>query len=175
MSNVGDEFNVAIVATARAEMAARGWSVDDLRARLPEGMLSRRTLFRLVDTEPPPDREAPVWRASYIAAVADAFGMTPYQFIIEVERRQSQMTGGDAAPTAPSGGDPRSLITWLIDNPDRDAELATRLGDVDTQVALSGRQKSALRDTVRAVRREELLSALDALPPSAEQGGSQVG
>lgn len=176
MVNIGDAFNVSIAATARAEMAARGWSVDDLLARLPQGVVSRRTLFRLVDPEPPPDRDAPTWRASYIAAVAEAFDLTPYQFVAEAERRGAQLRGEAMPPTGdhampPVGGDLRSLAAWLLTHPDLDPELNNRLSDADSQSGVSGKRLAALRETIRLVRREELQRALDALPPSKAQGG----
>lgn len=177
MDNAGDDFNVAIVATARAEMGARGWSVDDLLLRLPDGLLSRRTLFRLVDTAAPPDRATPLWRSSYIAAVADAFGMTPYQFIAEVERRQARMRGEVVPPSdhvKPSiVADVRTVIRWLLAHPEDDEELQTRLSETSAQVDASGKRMARLLDTIRAARHAELTAALDALPPSS--GGPEVG
>jgi hypothetical protein len=131
----------------------------------------------LVDTEAPPDRDTPLWRSSYIAAVADAFGMTPYQFIAEVERRQARMRGEVVPPSdpvkPPIGADVRTIIQWLLSHPEDDVELQTRLSDVATQVDASGKRMARLLDTIRQARRAELTAALDALPPKTD--GSAVG
>jgi len=167
MVNEGDAFNAAIASTVRAELARRAWTVDDLVARLPKDSISRRTLFRLVDLEPPPDRDMPMWRASYIAAVAAAFGLRPSELVAEVERHQ----GKPAEETQPlSGVDLRSVIMRYLTNPDEDPELAHRLGEISTRMGLRGVQAKTMSGTIRELRREELERALAALP-SKEQGG----
>ena len=156
-----DGLNVAIGATVRAEAARRGWSTDELARR---SGISRRTMFRLVDPNPPPDRDPGQWKAEQIEAVATAFGL-----------RVSELIGLAETPrvTSLKSEDPRTLITYLIAHPEHDEELQTRLGEAESHTGLRGSRLAALRETIRNVRREELEHALAALPPSAAQGGNK--
>lgn len=132
-------------------------------------------MFRLIDPEPPPDRDTPKWRASYIAAVAEAFGMTWAEFVTEVERQSGPTGPGKGRSMQPptvvgqSGIDVRATITHYLDNPDQDPTLTARLGDVIGHPGVSGEDMRLLEATIRRTRREELLHALAALPPDEER------
>ena len=174
MVNNAEQFNDALAATARAEMSRRGWSVDQLLEHMQKVVVSRRTLFRLIDLETPPDRKTPLWRASYISAVAAAFGMTVSEFVAEVER-QSVPSGPGKGRVAPdtsvgqSGSDVRALITRYLDNPDEDPRLRSLLADVAGHPGVGVDEAKRLDAMIRRTRRRELEQALAALPPDAER------
>jgi hypothetical protein len=74
--------------------------------------------------------------------------------------------------TPPKSEDPRVLLTWLLANPSRDEELNRRLSDAAASLDLPSSALGQIRETIREVRRSELLNALAALPPSTVQGGN---
>jgi AcrR family transcriptional regulator len=149
------DFNEAVTAAVRAEQAARGWSIDEFVQR---SGIAKRTLYRLVGKEPGPDREQPEWKAGTIAAVAGAFGMPVSALMAAAEQR--------VAPVAPPMGvsDPRTLIRFLLDHPDQDHELLTRISDAASHVGTSSVRAKRLAAEIRSNRRDELQHALESLP-----------
>lgn len=82
-----------------------------------------------------------------------------------------------ADPRIPTGlplsvVDPRSLVQFLIDNPNADDELAARLGDVSQIPGVSGNKLKRLQDQVRNTRHAELVNALAALPSKNRAAGT---
>jgi transcriptional regulator with XRE-family HTH domain len=107
-----------------------------------------------------------------IRLMAEAVGADWFEVMQEAHER---VAGGQVVPPIsdplypPIGADPRALIRFLLENPERDEELNTRLSDAQTRSGLTGRRLVNLQETIRTVRREELEHALGALPPSAER------
>ena len=62
--------------------------------------------------------------------------------------------------------DPRGLLRMLLDNPDMDDELRTRLADASQHVGEKTVRAKQLAQAIRQLRREELERALANLPPS---------
>lgn len=62
--------------------------------------------------------------------------------------------------------DPRTLIQFLIDHPEQDGELQTRLGDLRRESGSSSRALAEVEQDMTHNRRIELARALDALPPA---------
>ena len=157
-------YQAELIAAINAELGARGWSRRELltRAGLSENTMER--VFRL-------QRDLNVRQIEQMAA---ALGVAP-----EYIARQAAMRRGEVVPPSehagpPAGADVRTIILWLLEHPEDDAELTTRLGEAATQVDASGKQMARLFDTIREVRRAELMQALQALPPSQGQGGSSA-
>jgi AcrR family transcriptional regulator len=155
------DFNSAVAAAVRAEQGARGWTNDQLAERAG---ISRRTVYRLVETDHPSDRGIPEWKANYIALAAAAFGMSVTDLVAAAERRQG---------VAPQGADPRTLIQFLLDHPDRDEVLTGRLADASQHVGNRTLRSKRLGDEIRQIRSEELMRALASLPPSENRAAGQ--
>ena len=75
--------------------------------------------------------------------------------------------------TPPKSDDPRTLIMWLLANPSQDEELNNRLSEAFASGEFRGSALTQIQETIRDVRRNELVNALAALPPSAGQGGNR--
>jgi hypothetical protein len=120
-------------------------------------------MFRLVDPDPS-DRSPAKWNTDYIEAVAVAFGLRVSELIALAER---------SGVTPPKSEDPRTLIAWLLANPSQDEELNNRLSEAVSSGEFRGSALTQIQETIRDVRRNELVNALAALPPSAGQGGNR--
>src|SRR5690348_10973869 len=70
-----------------------------------------------------------------VRLMAEAVGADWFELLQEAHER---LAGGQVVPPTgehaglPIGADPRSLIRFLLENPDRDEELNNRLSDVET-------------------------------------------
>ena len=72
--------------------------------------------------------------------------------------------------------DPRTLLQYLLDNPDEDDELNTRLANARQHVGEKSSRSQRLAAEIRQLRRTELERALNDLPPTTARvvnGGNQ--
>jgi DNA-binding Xre family transcriptional regulator len=150
------DYQKALIAEIDAVMGRRRISRREL-SRLSG--IHRVTLDRVFNFER--DLNVAQW-----AAICSALGVDPGETAARASHPSVASLTGD---------DPRALITCLLNNPDMDGNLNSRLSDAESRSGLRGSQLEALKETIRDVRRRELGEALRHLPPSTEQGGIEAG
>lgn len=142
--------------------------IEELDAEMGRRRISRRELSRLSGIHRVTlDRIFTLQRDLNVAqwaAIAHALGIDPS----ELAARASA-----SSVTPPKGEDPRTLIAWLLANPGQDEELNDRLSEAVASGDFRGSALTQIQETIRDVRRNELVNALAALPPSAAQGGNR--
>jgi lambda repressor-like predicted transcriptional regulator len=142
--------------------------IEELDAEMGRRRISRRELSRLSGIHRVTlDRIFTLQRDLNVAqwaAIAQALGIDPS----ELAARASA-----SSVTPPKSDDPRTLIAWLLANPGQDEELNNRLSEAVSSGEFRGSALTQIQETIRDVRRNELVNALAALPPSAGQGGNR--
>lgn len=141
--------------------------IDQANAEMGRQRISRRELARItgiprttMDRLFQLDRDMNV---TQWGAIATALGFDPGV----LARKATGEVVPPASEQRPSANaDARTLIQWLVDHPDDDAELQARLSD-SASGSLRGRAQRRVHDTIRDIRRKELENALAALPPSS--------
>jgi lambda repressor-like predicted transcriptional regulator len=152
-------YQAALIAAINAEMGGLGLSRRQMLARagLSENTMER--VFRL-------QRDLNV---TQIEAMAEAMGVTPEHIARRASEWRGRADGDDpatASVTSHLSEDPRTLIRYLMDHPDNDGTLQTRLGELRRESGASSRTLAAVEHEMVNNRRTELARALDALPPA---------
>jgi hypothetical protein len=94
--------------------------------------------------------------------IANALGVTTDHIVIAAEHwRTGTPPPGQTQSAVP---DPRKLIRFLLDHPNQDQVLLTRLSEATGHVGGKGTRMKQLEAEIRSNRSEELTSALAALP-----------
>lgn len=101
------DTNDLVVQYIRAEMAARGWSLEVLAERT--GLRAKRLQTYLT----PNDGKRRVMQLAIVEMVAHAFGMPLSGLVAEAERRRS--VAGLPAPATPTGDNMPDFRQWVND------------------------------------------------------------
>lgn len=154
-------YQQALVAAIKAELGGRGWSRKQLAER---SGISEQQMERIFNLK----RDMNV---TQFEQIADALSVEPDDLAIEARRWRAR---GTSTPVVPqTGTDPRALLQHLLDNPDKDTELLTRLAKSSEHLGDRTRQAQRLAAEIRQVRSEELTKALASLPPQTERAAGQ--
>lgn len=144
----------------RVVMARRGINVLQL-SRLTE--ISNSTLSTLLKGSSAMD-------VDQLARICKALDLEPGPFYSDAIAKAD---GPSARAHTRLPSDPRALLQTLIDNPDMDDELRTRLADARQHVGDRSSRAQRLAAEIRQVRSEELTKALASLPPQTERAAGQ--
>jgi transcriptional regulator with XRE-family HTH domain len=151
-------YQGALVAAIKAEIGGRGWSRKELAQR---SGITEQTMERIFNLK----RDMNV---TQLEQIAGALGIEPDDLAIEARRWRAGTSTGRIPPGLPRMSvDPRSLLQHLLDNPDNDDVLLTRLADARQHIGDKSSRAKRLADEIRQLRSAELERALSDLPPAA--------